>query len=1085
MKNRLLLIWLLVSTFAASAQNQFGNEWIRPSQKYLKFSVNKAGVYRVSYQDIKAADASFVLTNPTTWQLFFRGREIAIRVVGEKDGVFDAPDYVEFYGEGNDGSQDSLLYRPQKRLHPYQTLYTDVAAYFLTSAPASAGKRMPELNNSAQGLTPEKFHLEETLQAFTSQWTFNNLTETEPFIQQSYFEPGEGWSGSIMTQDSTPTVPFKLSGRVVTDWPITLSGMVNGRDNAIHQVKIFLNSATTPITTLAFTAFTPQSFQNVINPDILQNEQLALNFRSVKYALTSNYSITYMKLSYPQALDMAGLTSKVFHVVPNTGKTALLAIKNVPTGSVAYDITDKTNCRYLTAQTADTQTNVVVSEADRNRAVFVTNQTAQPLAIKAVRFAAAFPKSIDYTIVTHASLRQSAATYAAYRASDQGGHYTPLIVEADSLYDEFNYGERSPLALRRFADYMRVNTGIKHLLLMGRANSFPYTVKTTKDDLVPTIGYPGSDLLLTAGLGTYSINTPAIPVGRLNVTTNEQVLGYLEKVKQIESSTANGIWRKHIIHISGGKTKEEAQSLRSAMDGFGNIFTNGLLGGQISTFGKSQFVQEVEKINIAPLVNDGVSLITFFGHAGPSITDMNFGFATPVENGFRNTNYPLMVFNGCGVGEIFSKYNTLSTDWLLAPQKGAGLVLAHSYYSYEQSTAWYLSRLYTMMFTSATTLGMPFGQLQQQLNQALDKEVLGPYETSVTLEMVLQGDPAVSIYPLPNPDFSFDQKGIYIQSNVGGGALKSSDSIRVVMPLANLGKYVSGQSVSVSLKKTTPKGATSIPLRFTSFRYRDTLVYTIPREADLQKIEVIIDPDKQIVELDKTNNTAALNIDWSQIQGSSYPFNALPDVVAPAINVFVNGIVRENQAVVNTNPRVDIYLLDQNPLSPKDTTSIDVYLKSCETCAPQKISSKALSVSAVSDYQLRVTTNLALQTGSTYQLIVFGKDAAGNQTQPPYVLNLNVAGKEEVITFRANPNPATSYASFDLMLNTSELPTDARLTIYTLSGAQVYDDAFPINPGKNSFLWQGAAPGLYVYRLQLTWGSGRTEVYNGKVIWQK
>ena len=1085
MKNWLLPICFLISVLSVNAQNPFGTEWIQPSQKYLKFSTAKAGIYRVNYQDIQAADASFLKTNPTTWQLFFRGKEMAIRISGEKDGVFNADDYVEFYGEGNDGSQDSLLYRPQKRLHPYQTLFSDTTAYFLTSATTSVGKRVPELNNSAQGLTPEKFHVQETVQAFTSQYTLNNLLGIEPYLQQSYFEPGEGWSGPILTLDSVGVVQLKLTGRVATDWPINLDGMINGRDNFSRQVQVTLNSDTTPMTTLAFSGFTSQTFQRVISPGSLQNEQLTLRFKAIKTAAVNNFSITYVKITYPQATDMTGLTSKVFHVVPNTGATALLSITNAPAGSLAYDITDKANCRYVTTQTVAGQAQVVISEANRNRTLFVTNQINKPVKIKAIRFSTTFPKAADYVIITHSSLQQSARTYAAYRASDQGGHYTPFIIEADSLYDQFNYGERSPLALRRFADYMRVNSAVKYLMLIGRASSYPYEIKKTTNDLVPTIGYPGSDILLTAGLGNYSINTPAIPTGRLSVVSNDQVLGYLEKIKQIESPNANGIWRKHIIHISGGKTPAEAQSLRSSMDSFANIFTNGLLGGQVSSYSKSKFTEEVENINIAPLVNDGVSMITFFGHAGPAITDMNFGFASPVENGYRNTHYPLMVFNGCGVGEIFYRYNTLSTDWLLAPQKGASVVLAHSYYSYEQPTAWYLSRLYSTLFTNATTLGMPLGLVQQQLNQTLEKEGLDPYEVAVLLEMILQGDPAVSIYPLPNPDFSFGQKGIYIQSNIGGGSLKNSDSIRVVMPLANLGKFVSGQAVNVSLKKTTSSGPISIPLRFSSFRYQDTLVYTIPRDATLQKLEVVIDPDNQITELDKANNTATLNIDWSQIQGSSYPANALPDVVAPAINVFVNGAIRENLAVVNTTPRIAIYLLDQNTLSPKDTSAINVYLKSCDTCSPQKIPSSALTVSAVSDNQLLITTTLALQTGGTYQLIVFGKDASGNQTQPPYILNLSVASTEELITFQVSPNPATSYAQFDLMLNTQDLPTDSRLTIYNLSGAQVYDDAFPIDPGKNSVLWQGVAPGLYIYSLRLTWKEGRTEAYRGKVIWQK
>ena len=1085
MKRQILVLLFLAHALAAYAQSRFGNEWIRTGQKYLKVSVNQAGIYRVGYDDIKAADASFLQTNPAGWQLFFRGQEIAIRVVGQQDGSFDAQDYVEFYGESNDGSQDSLLYRPQQRLHPYQSLFSDKSAYFLTIGSAPAGKRMPELNTSAQGLLPVAFHVEETVQAFTSDYTFNNLKGLEPVLQQSYFEPGEGWSGHLLTADSTGTVQVKLPGRVSSAGPVMLEGMVNGRDNSFHQIQVQVDATTTvPIAALACPGFASQTFRATVNPATLQNEQLTLRFKSEKNGYTNNFSITYVKASYPQALDMSGQTSKVFHLPINQRLTSLMAIKNVPTASVAYDITDKANCRYLATQPIDGQTQVVVSEMVRNRDILLTNRIGKPLAIQSVRFQTALPKTADYVIVTHASLRQSAATYAQYRASAAGGGYKPFIVEADSLYDQFNYGEKSPLALRRFADFVLANTPVQHLLLIGRANSYPYTTKTATDDLVPTVGYPGSDILLTSGLGSFPANTPAIPTGRLNVTANDQVLTYLEKVKQIEQSTPNGLWRKHIVHISGGKTAGEAQGLREALTGVGTIYTNGLLGGQISAFSKNT-TDEVEKIDITPLVNEGVSLITFFGHAGPSVTDMNFGFASPPENGFRNQNYPLMVFNGCGVGEIFSNFKTLSTDWLLAPQKGAGIVLAHTYWSFQQPTTRYLTQLYNLLFNDASSLGMPFGKVQQKLNMALEKEGVNDYDVSVLLQMLLQGDPAISLYPLPNPDFSVEPKGLYLQSKVVGSPLKNADSVRVVIPLANLGKFVVGQPFSVLLKKTINGTSTSSNFRVNAFRYRDTLVYTMPKDERLQKIEVTIDPDNQLIELSKANNKATLDIDWTQAQNSSsYPINALPDRVSPVLNVFIDGKIRENQAMVGLTPRVDIYLLDENPLLPKDTSAVDVYLKSCESCPPQKLSSKTFSVSAVSANQLRVTTNLSLKEGGTYQLIVFGKDAAGNQTQPPYVLDIRVVGTDQSVMVNAYPNPATSYIKFELTLNVNELPIESKLLIYNQLGVQVFEETLPVSTGKNSLLWQGTTPGVYPYSLRITYKDGRTETYTGKVIWQ-
>ena len=203
-----------------------------------------------------------------------------------------------------------------------------------------------------------------------------------------------------------------------------------------------------------------------------------------------------------------------------------------------------------------------------------------------------------------------------------------------------------------------------------------------------------------------------------------------------------------------------------------------------------------------------------------------------------------MIFNGCGAGEIFSRFNTLSTDWLLAPQKGAGIVLAHSYWSFEQPTTLYLTKLYTDLFSDASTLGMPLGRVQQRLNQDLEKGTIDAYVESVMLEMILQGDPALSVYPLPNPDFSVSQKGIYLQSSVVGSAIKSSDSLQVVIPMANLGKFVSGQSISLSLKKTIANATstTSNVLNFDSFRYQDTLTFTIAKDLNLQKIDILIDP---------------------------------------------------------------------------------------------------------------------------------------------------------------------------------------------------------------------------------------------------
>jgi len=171
-------------------------------------------------------------------------------------------------------------------------------------------------------------------------------------------------------------------------------------------------------------------------------------------------------------------------------------------------------------------------------------------------------------------------------------------------------------------------------------------------------------------------------------------------------------------------------------------------------------------------------------------------------------------------------------------------------------------------------------------------------------------------------------------------------------------------------------------------------------------------------------------------------------------------------------------------LSAGDLNAVDMYLVACATCAPQRISPQLMTIVPVSANQLRVTTSLNLIAGALYTLIVFGKDAAGNRTLPPYTLDIQVIGTDEPVTFRTYPNPATTYVRFELDLPVRELPTQARLMIYNLLGVPVFDDAFPMGVGKNSFLWQARTPGLYTYSLRLLWSDGRAETRRGKVIWQ-
>src|SRR6185369_8492473 len=105
-----------------------------------------------------------------------------------------------FYGQGNDGTLDTELYKPaEAQPHKLYNLYSDTTAYFLTLGSAQ-GKRMDVFNQTnTSGLTAEPFHYDEKLQIQHNYYA-EGVNSNE--IVSSNFDFAEGWdSGPFYEND--------------------------------------------------------------------------------------------------------------------------------------------------------------------------------------------------------------------------------------------------------------------------------------------------------------------------------------------------------------------------------------------------------------------------------------------------------------------------------------------------------------------------------------------------------------------------------------------------------------------------------------------------------------------------------------------------------------------------------------------------------------------------------------------------------------------------------------------------------------------------------------------------------------------
>ncbi len=975
------------------------------------------------------------------------------------------------------------MYRPHSARPPTNvSLYNDDAYYFLTVSPTRTGKRIQEIPYANTAAKPEAFHLERQVKEFQDEWAFNNNNGLVPSLQQSYYERGENWTGKVVRSDSLASTPIQLSNRVSSpQYPIQLKALVNGRFDVQHPLKFFIG--TRKFDTQLIIGFDHRAIRATVAENELNGKgEFVFSMQSEFKSLLELYSLTRYEINYPQRFTLAGQDTKYFYLLPNASNASTIALEGIDaqTGTTAlvYDVTDAGHPRYLESKYENGQLRTVVPGTSTARTLFISTKPLAGKALHRVTFKP-YPTGFDYVIITHGLLESSANLYANYRRSVTGGNYKVLVADAGQLFDQFNYGERGPLGLRNFLDYQLKDGGKdKYLLLIGNGVSFPDVLKTWQDrDHVPTFGYPGSDVLLSAGLAGTQPDSEAFRTGRLSASSNREVLAYLAKIKEVEAAEAD-LSSKKILHLSGGKSGEEISRLKTILGNIEPLVEDAFLKGSVETLVK-RTNEPVENVNISEQVNAGLGMITFMGHASPTVPDLNIGFASAPTAGLNNKGkYPFMYFNGCGVGNVFFRYETLATDWLMAPDKGAIGVLSNSYWSYAPTSGKYLEKLYRALFTEEETLGRPIGEVLQKVSHDIATHSPDPYDIANIHQLILLGDPALVVFRISKPDYSVSTQGIFIQSKNPSLALGKADSIQVGVVLANVGKSEPKRTVSVRLKKTASNGLSAVSQHIVRApALRDTVYLTFPNSNPLSEIEVLIDDKNEVDELRKDNNVARLQLDWDRVAASVvYPFSVRPDRLNPVMQVSVNGSIPVNEARFAADPTVEVLLKDENSLV-LDPGLIELYLKACDSCDFRKIETRQITYLLDDDNSLRATYQASGGPGN-YTLLVQGKDRSGNRVGEPYSIRWVVAENTELPGVRVSPNPASYYAKFLVSLAHDSVGQALKLSIYSLSGQLLEAMEFKAHSGENELYWLIKQPaGMYLYQIEVD-----DKVYHGRVM---
>ncbi|HWF44767.1 MAG TPA: C25 family cysteine peptidase, partial [Candidatus Kapabacteria bacterium] len=667
--------------------------WIDPNAVYVKLSITRDGLYRVTPAQIKSGTDGFDIVQqqwtPQNIRCINRGVEIPIWIDTDANGNVAA---IEFYGQHLLGFAD---------WHEYYNVATDTNAYWLTISNHTGGTPLRYRPVSPQpastSITSGNILLHHERDFFYYLGDVVGQDELTQFPTE--YVPGERFYWHQFTQPNgtdtsrlldtfyVATLPANTSGKAAT-----VSIFVRGMSYDDHRILVRLNGG--QINDLTFNGHDSIVFNSVVP---LSSLHVGANVLEVLSAGTGSqideFYLDYYNVSFEGGLSPSidsGIAKGqwLFSVTPGSQSYQLAmnasdivhlynlsnATRIVPQSGAYFDSTLLSQNTY-TGATANS-----ILNCDR---ISIWNIPGKP------GWQILNPQhQADYIIITHPDFLGDAQRLADRR---QAAGLRSMVVTTDEVYNAFDFGSNEPDAIRRFLNYAYYyysGTPVAYVTLFGAASWDPKFnqnntlqdpgARATKRSFVPTYGNPVSDFYFTlAEDGELDTIQPHMIIARIPVATTQEADAYLTKVVEYESA-APAEWNHHFLFIAGGSSIGEHQEFMNEIQTFtgtgpGQIGLNGPpMNIRDTIIEKSVDTDYTDNSHVGEIESDirqGLGVVHFAGHGATFISDVVLPDASNLHN---QGLYPLLLTGSCRTG-AFAEYNliTLNESYIRQPEAGA------------------------------------------------------------------------------------------------------------------------------------------------------------------------------------------------------------------------------------------------------------------------------------------------------------------------------------------------------------------------------------------------------------------------------
>ncbi|HYE58960.1 MAG TPA: C25 family cysteine peptidase, partial [Rhodothermales bacterium] len=666
--------FLMLAPFSARAQHPFDPAWYRGPA--VKIGVVEDGVYRVTGAELAAAGLDLTGSLAERLELVENGRVVPLLRLGSSGSTLLPSDTLVFVGRRNRGTDEALWAydTPASQSSPHFSLFSDTTYYWLRFGTGSGARYrpLPPLLSQPAPLTSvrDTVHMEAHGQYYdgdSDQSGHPLYTRGEGHYTYGIFQ--------VTATRSAQTHTLSLPGHVAGSDSVFIAARLSSGSGLRHDVRLSTNTTGGYVQTdaadwsgYAFRTLwgrlpdglLPQSGQVSVrldfnndfgaNPNVVFLDYLQAIYRRHLAARGGQDRLPLPAGPLDATLTGYGAAHRVLALSPETGLGAVLPTS---TGSASLRTQLPTSTVFWTAAPEALRTPV------RLRLVDVAPLHASTGA--------------DYVIVTTPALRSSAEALAAYHRATRG--FTVAVVMQQDVFDQFDYGRPTPLALRRFVQASRAwSRPARYLMLWGDALIADRTRPLQPWEVV-TFGSGPSDSWFAMGTGGPSDLTESLATGRIPIRTQADGTRFVQKLQGYETGVP-APWQRRALHVSGGLNPGERATLRSYHANWAALEVPPPTAIDTVNFFKQsgEAVDAVYRDRITAEVETGAAWYAYFGHSAPEVWEVQ---TTPPQTWRNADRLPLVLSMGCRTGNFTlgsATENTLAlSEALVVPALGGGI----------------------------------------------------------------------------------------------------------------------------------------------------------------------------------------------------------------------------------------------------------------------------------------------------------------------------------------------------------------------------------------------------------------------------